>query len=280
MFQTTWQKILLALFIILILSIPVGAYLLSQRQQVSESQKSSSDRTISIEPSPSVTSPAEELKQLSTPQSTPKTSLPEATPAASVSYGPTLNLKVILEGRPSSNQAGKIFLGVAQGLVTALPQYLLSFSIDLPSSGEFRGLSLAGLTQGSQYTAVLKGSSQIATSSAFVMSPAETNLNSGVPLRLLAGDLNEDNVINSADFAIANSSFGSNQNSTNWNSNVDFNLDGVINTIDLGFIIKNFGKTGQSGVWSSPTPQVGSASATLNPQSPQGQGYWLWVPGF
>jgi hypothetical protein len=285
MFETLKQKIALAIFVFLILSLPVGAYLMSQRQNIKASASvPPSDRTITnVEPSPSI-SPAEGLKQATTPKT--NTTTTEATPAAAVSFGPTLTLKLSLEGRPSSNQAAKIFVGIAAGSPRVNPTYLLSFTIDLPASGVFSGLSLAGLDIGANYSAYIKGPSQIATASAFTMSPTASSLNNGQVITLLSGDLNDDNAVNSADFAIAKNAFGSSQNSTNWNPTADFNADGVVNALDISYIIKNFTKTGESGVWQS-TPQGATSSAGLTtasssalPVIPQGStsGYWLWVP--
>lgn len=260
---------MLASFIFLILSIPVGAYLASQRQII---KSSAYDRTVT-NPLPTL-SPLTDLTRVSTRSALLEEPTPEPTPTSAVSFGPTLSLKLILEGRPEGKQAAKVFVGIAEGSPTSNPKYLLSFTIDLPDSGLFSGLSLAGLTAGNTYTAYIKGPAQIATASAFLMLPSETKLSSGNAITLLTGDLNDDNVINSADLALANAVYGTTPGSPNWNPNVDFNLDGVINTRDLSYIFKNFTKTGESGVWQS-TPATKSGGLT-----PQGSnsGYWLWVP--
>ncbi|MDP3758209.1 MAG: dockerin type I domain-containing protein, partial [Candidatus Daviesbacteria bacterium] len=205
-----------------------------------------------------------------------------ASPTIATSLGPTLAFKVSIEGRPQGNQATRLFVGIMEGSLTVNPKFLLSFTVDMPASGEYGNLSLAGLNPGTRYSALLKGSNQIAASSAFTMSPAVTNLNEGEPLTLTAGDLNEDNVINTADYSIAQKAFGATAKSSNWNNNVDFNSDGIINTFDLSIIIKNIGQTGASGAWTSPLPKVATASAGLaNPPigSPNDQpGHWIWIP--
>ena len=204
--------------------------------------------------------------------------------------------------------ATKLFVGIADN-TTATLKYLLSFTVDMPASGAFKGISLAGLEVGSSYKAILKGPAQLATSSAFVMGPSATELNGGNPIFLLSGDLNEDNVINTADYSIVKSAIGSKPEAANWNDNVYFNKDGVINAIDLGIVIKNFGKTGASGVWVSTPPATssGSLSPIGGPEStssgspggsippPPGApaqtngspregilngeaGYWFWMP--
>ncbi len=257
MFTTLKQKIILAIYIFILISIPIGSYLASSRQTY-KSKAAEADHVI-------ISSPDEE-KEKSATKSAKKTTTPASTPSPSptvaVSFGPTMNLKLILEGRPKDKYAGKVFIGIAEGtsFSSGGPKYLLQFTIDLPSSGFFEGLSLAGLSAGTTYSAYIKPTVQIATSSAFIMSPSITNLNSGAPLTILTGDLNEDNTINSADYSIAKAAFGAIPSSSNWNENIDFNKDQRINSFDLGLIVKNFGKTGLSGVWISPTPATKSGS--------------------
>lgn len=281
MFVTIGQRILLGVFILIILVIPVGAYFYSQRQQA-EQLLEKPDRTITSKVPKPTEGAASELKRLSTPSATPRSS--EAPLTSPVSFGPTLTLKITLEGRPKDDQSVRLFVGLAAGNPTNNPKYLLSFTIDVPKDGIFSGLSLAGLDVGTTYTAYLKGPQHIATASAFVMAASTTTLNKGNPLILLAGDLNEDNVINSADFSIAKNAFGTSSKDAGFNQNVDFNKDGQINNLDTSFIIKNFGKTGNSGIWVS-TPATSSGTTLLqdSPSTPSGHpaggsGYWIWIP--
>ncbi len=202
------------------------------------------------------------------PSPTPEPS----SPTIATSFGPTISMKVNLEGRPVDNQSTKLFVGIFEGNLTSNPKFILSFSVDLPKDGTYANLSLAGLTAGNSYTALLKGSTQIATSIAFIMSPTVTNLNNGQSLNMLTGDLNEDNVVNASDLAIAQKALGATSKSTNWNENVDFNKDGIINSFDLIIISQNMDKAGASGTWTSPIPKVGSPAG-----SAQG-GYWVWLP--
>lgn len=283
MFSTFKQKLLLGVFVFLILSIPVGAYLASQRQNpnISAKQEDKPPVTKLRESTQSAQSLLGEKPTTTTP--TPKPS--SSTPATS--FGPTMELKLILEGRPLKKMASKIFIGIADAASKTNLKYLLSFNIDLPDSGEFKGISLAGLTAGTSYQAVIKGPAQIATSSAFVMAATTTNLNSNQPITLITGDLNEDNTINSADYSIAKKAFGSSSGDPNWNDNVDFNKDGIINSADIAIILRNMAKIGDSGLWVSQIPASGSA--ILNTESPISSasgatesprpGYWLWVPG-
>lgn len=290
MFSTFKQKVLLAGYIIIVLSIPAGSFLVSQYQNLrSRAQEPKQTVTPTPKPAPSKT-PAKKL--LSDSESALKELLKEASseaeqtpsPTIATSFGPTLSFRVSLEGRPKDNQAGKVFVAVSEGSLTANPKFLLTFLVDVPKEGHFKGLSIAGLNSGSSYTALLKGSAQIATSSAFITAPAETKLNSDQVINMLTGDLNEDNVVNSADYSIAQKAYLTTSTSSNWNENVDFNKDGLINTLDLSLIIKNMGKVGASGAWTSPIPTA-TSSASLTEKLPAGSaydgstgGYWLWIP--
>lgn len=194
-----------------------------------------------------------------------------------------MSFKVSIEGRPAANQAAKVFVGIAEGTLTSNPKFLLNFNVDVPASGEYSGLSLAGLTTGSTYTALIKGPAQLASTISFTMSPTVTNLNGGEAVKLTSGDLNDDNVVNTADYSIAQKAAGTAPGSLNWNENADLNKDGLINAFDLGIISKNMGKTGLSGAWTSPLPKVATPSASLNsppvggPQE-EDNGYWIWIP--
>lgn len=301
MFTTFKQRLVLGIFVVVILSIPIGAYVISEQQsKQSEETSTDSDRSISLRlPVTSVrpsSSPAGlDLSSLATDiedslNTTSPTSTDSGIPVMANSFGPTLEFKITLEGRPLSNQSTKMFVGITEAVQTGSPKYLLSFNIDIPASGEFKNLSLAGLTAGQNYKAYLKSPAQLATSSAFLMADNVSYLNSSQALNLITGDLNEDNTINSADYSLAKAVFGTNENSATWNPNIDFNKDGVINSVDLRIISKNLGKTGDSGIWQS-TPQtgfasirsplsIGTPSSTIAPatSSATPDGYWMWVP--
>lgn len=291
MFSSLKTRILLGIYIFLILSIPVGAYLVSQYQtyksSASEGKKPIVKNTPLPQPSGSPSSGAQELLSLSESNlpdsSTPSPSPDTSSPTIATSFGPTLSLKISIDGRPSGNQATKLFVGIVEGDLSQNPKFLLSFSVNVGKDGSYSNLSLAGLTTGSKYTALLKGSAQIATSSAFIMSPTVTNLNSGEAVNMLTGDLNEDNTINSTDYSLVQNALGLNSTSASWNDNIDFNKDGLINLFDLAIINRNMGQIGASGTWTSPLPQVSTASASLqtpsigSPAEPSG-GYWMWIP--
>jgi hypothetical protein len=299
MFITFKQRLFLGMYIIIILSIPVVSYLLSQNQNpnvaadeplkplpssatITQAPPATATPSASIAPKKSILDQLEEADQGALNQSSVAQPYPQS--ASAVSFGPTLNLYLNIEGRPTNNQASKVFLGIVDNTSSANnPKFLLSFTVDVPSTGSFSGISLAGLNSGQSYRAYIKGPSQIATSSAFVMSPTVTVLNSGSPITLLSGDLNEDNTINSSDFSLLSQAYGARIGSNKWNENFDLNKDGVINGLDSAIIIKNFGKVGDSGAWQS-TPAVGSEmNATssadfLPPPKSKSAGYWIWVP--
>ncbi len=277
MFSTFKQRLLLGVYILIILSIPVGAYLVSQQQTIKSSASETKVKPpiVKITP-PAATSSAQQLldtSRINLPSPSLEPSPSPSSPTITTSFGPTLSLKVNLEARPKNNQATKLFVGIIEGSITSSPKFLLSFTVDLPSSGEYTNLSLAGLTAGSTYTAILKGSAQIANSSTFSMSPTVTNLNDGQVITLLSGDLNEYNVINSPDYSIAQNTLNATSTSPNWNENADLNKDGLINVFDLAIITKNMGQTGASGAWTSPIPKVGAPVG-----SPGEGGYWIWLP--
>lgn len=296
------NKIIIIGFVIMLIAIPSGTAVIGWRiKAVTEAPLpavfNSKQSTITATPSASLT-PTQTLLQEALSELKKEESQPTPSPMAEakISFGPTMDFKVSIEGRPAGKNQSKLFVGIAKGAPTSKPTYLLSFNVDLIESGEFNGLSLAGLDQGENYTAYLKGSAQIATSSAFVVSPTITKLNGGTALNLITGDLNEDNVINAADYSIAKAAFGAKPGSSKWNQNIDFNLDNIINLLDLAIVEKNMGRSGTSGAWYS---QGASGSATLNTVSAVGSvlsvegikppttdapgavsrnGYWIWVP--
>lgn len=317
MFSSLKQRLLLGLYVFILVSIPVGAYLASQYQSIKSSAKENSTQNIPKQTPKATVSPAKELLSASEsnlsksvkPSPSPTPSVEDSSPTVASSFGPTLSLKVSLQGRPPEDQSTRLFVGIMEGNLSANPKFLLSFSIDLPKTGEYANLSLAGLTSGNTYSAILKGSAQIATASAFMMSPTVSKLNSGEIINLLSGDLNEDNIINTADYSIVKQALNSTSASINWNANADLNKDGVVNLFDLLIISKNMNKTGATGAWTSPIPssapiQSGSASssASLSPEKPIGGyqqavtssyqqavtsgyqddtssgGYWMWIP--
>lgn len=281
-------------FFVVLLSIPLGFALLKDTQTFQSKAQDAKTALKTIKPTPVTrarevpqNSPLTDLQKLLSPTPIPTTA-PSPTPEPNLSFGPTLNIKITLEGRAQANQAGKVFVGLSLGASTTKPKYVLTFTVDFPASGVFSDLSLAGLNPGSTYTAYIKGPAQIDKASTFVMSATESTLNNDQPQTLISGDLNEDNTINSQDFAMAKNLYGTTPSSSSWNLRTDLNADSVINNMDLAYIIKNFGKTGDSGVWySTPPPATPSAQLQTTPavggyetstEVKPGGGYWLWIP--
>lgn len=292
-------KIIIIAFIVLVIAIPIGSYAISWRIRASQTGQSQGyNQAVTAESSSSATKKKvsrskSDLDKASNKSGSADTEKEGVESSAKVSFGPTLDFSILIEGRPKDNYTTKLFVGIAEGKPTAIPKYLLQFNVDVPKTGVFTGMSLQGLDEGKTYSAYLKGPAQIATASAFTLNASANKLNSGTALQLLTGDLNEDNTINTADYSIAKAALGANPSFANWNANIDFNLDGVINAFDLAFITKNFGKSGLSGAWYSPTPSAGSpgiatpsAGTSTEPimdvkieMPPIGKsGYWIWVP--
>lgn len=301
---TRKNLLILAGFILILASIPIGFALLKNTQIFNSGAKETKTETsgpvtkLREVPSSSTLNDVNKILESTGAANT----TPTPSYGSNLNFGPTLNIKVAVEGRPADKNAIKAFVGIATGDITPKPSYLLTFTVDFPPSGVFNGLSLAGLNVGSTYTAYIKGPAQIDNAITFAASPTETNLNNGQALTLLTGDLNEDNTINSADYALAKQLYGATSTSANWNERADFNQDGIINNIDFSYIIKNFGKSGASGIWySAPPPASGSAQLNVTPATASGGynlsedtssrsayeapvgtsnqgGHWIWVP--
>lgn len=278
-------------FILILISIPLS-FTLVKDSQIFKSRASGINPTPIPQQSALTqvpgSSPLEELKKLTegvSLEATPSASSADSTPGSSsttptsfaTSFGPTLSFKVSIGGRPAGKYGGRFFVGIAQGAKTTKPTYLLTFNVDVPDSGVFSGLSLAGLNPSTTYTVYLKGPSQIDTASTFVMTSSENSLSSGAALPLISGDLNEDNTIDANDYNLAKKAYGSTSANSTWNPKADINSDGTINNIDLVTINSNLGKTGDSGVWYSPPPVASSSGSMVG--GPDGKGgFWLYLP--
>ena len=255
-------------YVVVLISIPL-TFMLVQSSQIFRSRASevktninTSQKTTSEVPS---SSPLEDLKALSESQ-IPQPGVQSATsPSSAVSFGPTLKFLINIEGRTANKQStSKVFVGISSGIPTTKPTYLLTFSVEVPASGIFSDLSLAGLTTGSTYTAYIKGPGQIDKAVPFTMSSTETNLNNGQALILTSGDLNEDNQVSEVDQNLVTTLYSTTPNSSNWNPNADFNADGIVNQLDVNIVKANLGKIGDSGIWVSPAGATG--------------GFWMYFP--
>lgn len=300
---TLRDKIIIIGIIVLTILIPSGAYVMSLRFKA---QSQATEYNFPVTSPKAEATSSSRLKEaldrlnqneksgssLGSTQTTTETGLDDEDPDSQLILGPTLGFSIVIQGRPLDNQSTKAFLGIAAGNPTNKPTYLLSFMVNIPSSGSFDGISLSGLDNGSTYTAYIKGDAQIATASSFVVKATPTNL---AALNLLTGDVNEDNVIDNLDYNLVKASVGTTPSSSKWNSLYDFNLDNVVNSWDLNIVLSNLGKTGATGPWYSytpiatasattsailTTPNVGSESNEITPGTKeQRPGYWMWVPG-
>lgn len=283
-------KVMLAIFIILMIAIPAGSLAVRQglnfgiKGANNPEYKSSVTQEASLSAEQDTdTLPLSELRKKLEAQAGDQTeesadleeepsSIPE------VSFGPTLDFAISIEGRPSENQSAKVFLGLADGTETTNPKYLLSFNVDVPASGSYSKISIAGLDINKTYTAYIKPIAQIASSSTFTAKSTVTKLNNALPINLTTGDLNDDNVIDSLDYNIAKTALGSSSLSPKWNALADFNLDGFINLFDLSIISKNLNKVGAGGAYTSPVASGSAIQRDSNVGSPSG--YWLFVPQY
>jgi hypothetical protein len=65
---------------------------------------------------------------------------------------------------------------------------------------------------------------------------------------LLAGDINNDNITNIADFNLLKLSFGLQTGDPGYNSNADFTCDGIVNIFELNMLKVNFNRVGAGQV--------------------------------
>lgn len=305
------DRIIITSIVMLVLLIPTGAYVLSLRMKTQSSASQYNFPVTSKKPEATSSSRLQDaLDRLNrtSNSSSGSSSIRQTTTdrgdevaGSQLILGPTLGFSVIIQGRPLDNQGTKAFLGIAAGNPTTRPTYLLSFMVTIPASGSFEDISLSGLDEGQTYTAYLKGEAQIATASSFVVKATPTNL---AALNLITGDVNEDNVIDTADYNLVKGSLGATPSSSKWNALYDFNLDNVINSWDLNVVTINLTKIGASGPWYSYSPiqtasssgsllkdgstsailkpsDTGSPAAEISPGSSNNQGrpgYWMWIP--
>ncbi len=320
MTQSRLRTVLLLIYLLIIAVVPTLAFVLSKSFNASSSANNSSKTPSKVVTT--VTQPRE------VPASLPDTevedepsSSPSPSPTVNLVIGPTLSLKVRFEGRPANNQAmKKLFVAIAQGDIPKNPEYLLQYNTEVSNTGEIEGLSLAGLTPGTTYTAFIKGEAQISTASAFLMRPNQTILNNNQAIELTTGDLNDDNTINTADLNLLRQALYAKPSDTKWYARADFNLDDIINLLDQALIVKNLNRSGVNGPWQSTTAASSSAQlnagsvvsestpqpnfqtinsfkqlieAQISPATPmptptpittpmptESSGYWMWVPKY
>ncbi len=259
--------VVVTIYLTLMISIPVGLVLYRN------SQTNNFNKLADINPKTEVQAGQDQNDKLDNINKL----LTTPTPSLNSDTGPTLSLTIKVEGYPIKDQSAEMFVGIGQGSPTVKPIYLLSYTISVPSSGQFSGISLAGLDNGSTYTAYIKGPSQIDKAISFTISGGNVVLNNNLPIDLISGDLNEDNTIDDKDLSLIKGILGTKAKDPGFNPHADMNKDQIINTIDLGYVLKNKGKIGDSGVWFS-VPQ-GSALGISIEASGSGS-YIIHLPKF
>lgn len=302
---TTKHKIILGTLVFLVVFIPIISFIVSYRFRAQiNSNASGGDTVTTLEdlaikpivdnPTPQKTLLDELREDLNKGASDSADEEDESSTTGSgttLNLGPTLTFTISIEGRPKGKMSeSKLFVGLASGQASSNPQYLLSFTVEIESDGTPKEeLPISGLTVGDTYTAYIKGQTTLTAASTFTVKPAESNIGT---INLLAGDLNDDNIVDQKDREILLAAFGSKEGSSKWNPSADLNMDGIINTYDLAYITKNMNKSGDSGPWYSKLAPSATSSATpsASPSSgtPSGgprelipeeqKGYWLWVP--
>ena len=68
-------------------------------------------------------------------------------------------------------------------------------------------------------------------------------LYSGVLVRTLEGDVNDDGVVDASDLSYLSKAYGSKPGDENWNPDCDLNWDHIVDASDLFTMIENYGKT-------------------------------------
>ena len=86
-----------------------------------------------------------------------------------------------------------------------------------------------------------KNPQTLATAGAAVLVGGTNNVDMGT---LRAGDANNDNIVNSADFSILRNTFGIGIGGQGYDARADFNGDSVVNSTDFNLLKSNFGQAG------------------------------------
>ncbi len=145
---------------------------------------------------------------------------------------------VTLEG--SANPAQPVILRLTNlDTSVTLPPINQTLMSATGSQGTF---SLTGVPAG-RYALNVKGQQWLAASQNVDLTTANV---SGLALRLLAGDANNDNSVDSSDFTVLIGAYNSDATipGSGYDSRADFNNDGSVDSSDFTLLINNFGQVG------------------------------------
>ncbi|PWK18651.1 HYR domain-containing protein [Xanthomarina spongicola] len=146
-----------------------------------------------------------------------------------------LDLSVSLQGRVDFSGTYSVILYDLNDLIT--PAY--SFS---ETSDNLGNLSLSSTISQSNYKVLVKHPMYLQR----VITINLTANASETITELLAGDANNDNLVNILDFGILSGSFGLTSSDSGYNSSADFDGNEVINILDFGLLSGNFSTIGET----------------------------------
>ncbi len=192
------------------------ATLYYQEGGVDKSVQSNTVLTAVITPSPSP-SPSPSLSASPSPSSSPPTQ--------------TMQILLTLQGRSDNSVSNGTLLIYNAGTSTLVYQ---KNDVSLPSSGQGE-IPVSGLVSGQYYDCKFKVPYFLTS----LVPNIQFSVNFGAIFAVqLGGDLDNNNIINSIDFAILSNKWGQSDPIS------DINKDGTVNTIDFSFLNSNWFKQG------------------------------------
>lgn len=166
-----------------------------------------------------------------TPTPSPSLSPPPPTPSTSPS-AEMMQVILTLQGRTDNSVTGGLLRLYNAGTTTLVFE---KNDVSLPSSGQGQ-IAVNGLVSGQFYDAKFKAPYFLTS----LVSHIQYNAGSfgAIFAVQLGGDLDNNNIINSIDFAILSNKWGQSDPIS------DINKDGTVNTIDFSFLNSNWFKQG------------------------------------
>ena len=153
------------------------------------------------------------------------------------------------------------FVGILEGDILSFTDQIIVTLSDISTvttnmSGYF---SFSGIAPGTYTLTADSPGSSYATKSVILLENEQINIGT---ISLLAGDANNDRLINSLDLLVLRDAFGSMKGVSNWNPEADFRPDGYINAYDLLSLRHNFGGIQMSApvMLHSPLPSLDRVS--------------------